>query len=259
VISDNRYGLHLPGLPSALICHQVAPLLPAPLQGLRTAAYALHRQLMAPFSQIWIPDHPSPEGLSGSLSHGMRLPPHAQYIGRLSRFPYAEAGPPQHSDVLALISGPEPQRSLFEVRCLELAAMRGQSMTLIGGQPDRQTRILPGVQYHPFADGPQLQEMLLGAGLVLLRPGYSSLMDLAALDIRRMLLVPTPGQPEQEYLAQRMAASGIAICARQADPPAVWARTIGGMAAASGVRPGFPPDGSGLLAPALAGWLAYSC
>ncbi|MDX2282587.1 MAG: glycosyltransferase [Bacteroidia bacterium] len=259
VISDNRYGLHLPGLPAALICHQIAPMLPAPLQGLRGAAYALHRRLLAPFSQVWIPDHPGPEGLSGELSHGIALPPHAHYIGRLSRFPDPQAGPPRPAGMLALVSGPEPQRSLFEARCLKLAAMLARPMTLIGGQPDRRIRTIPGVQYHPFADGPQLQEMLLGAELVLLRSGYSSLMDLAALDIRRMLLVPTPGQPEQEYLAQRLAASGIAMCVRQAEPLAVWARMIAAIAAESGARPGFPPDGGRLLAPVLAGWLDYSC
>ena len=41
--------------------------------------------------------------------------------------------------------------------------------------------------------------------VVIARSGYSSIMDLVKLRASKVLLVPTPGQTEQEYLAGRFA------------------------------------------------------
>jgi len=46
--------------------------------------------------------------------------------------------------------------------------------------------------------------------LVIARSGYSSLMDFSRLRCKT-LLIPTPGQTEQEYLAKRCAEKGYAM------------------------------------------------
>ncbi|MGB7842066.1 MAG: glycosyltransferase, partial [Salinimicrobium sp.] len=46
--------------------------------------------------------------------------------------------------------------------------------------------------------------------------GYTTLMDLAILE-KKTFLIPTPGQPDQEYLAARLQKKGIAPFCRQQD------------------------------------------
>jgi UDP-N-acetylglucosamine:LPS N-acetylglucosamine transferase len=52
------------------------------------------------------------------------------------------------------------------------------------------------------------------ADLVISRSGYTTLMDLVALD-RSALIIPTPGQAEQEYLADLHARTGRFLVQRQ--------------------------------------------
>jgi UDP-N-acetylglucosamine:LPS N-acetylglucosamine transferase len=47
----------------------------------------------------------------------------------------------------------------------------------------------------------RMKEYMLRSHIVICRPGYSSLMDLVTLGIKA-ILIPTPGQTEQEYLAR---------------------------------------------------------
>ena len=60
-----------------------------------------------------------------------------------------------------------------------------------------------------------LKEVLMQAQVVISRSGYSSLMDYAALGLSQVILVPTPGQTEQVYLARRMQEQGIALYQNQ--------------------------------------------
>jgi len=57
--------------------------------------------------------------------------------------------------------------------------------------------------------GNELEETILRSKLVVSRSGYSSIMDLEALEAKAFF-VPTPGQFEQEYLAERLKHMGIA-------------------------------------------------
>ena len=49
---------------------------------------------------------------------------------------------------------------------------------------------------------------ILGSDVIVTRSGYSTIMDLAVLG-KRAILIPTPGQTEQEYLARRFEEQGI--------------------------------------------------
>jgi predicted glycosyltransferase len=65
-----------------------------------------------------------------------------------------------------------------------------------------------------FLGGPALSEALAGSALVLCRSGYSTLMDLARLG-KRAVLVPTPGQSEQKYLGELLWRRGLCLCMPQ--------------------------------------------
>ncbi len=60
----------------------------------------------------------------------------------------------------------------------------------------------------------ELEPLMRKVRLVVARSGYSTVMDLARLG-KRALLVPTPGQPEQEYLGPFLAGKGRAVCVQQ--------------------------------------------
>jgi predicted glycosyltransferase len=63
-------------------------------------------------------------------------------------------------------------------------------------------------------DSEALAQALRTAQFIVCRAGYSTLMDLHALG-RSALIIPTPGQTEQEYLGQRCHAKGWHISMRQ--------------------------------------------
>lgn len=55
---------------------------------------------------------------------------------------------------------------------------------------------------------------MIKAGFVIGRSGYSTIMDIAALK-KKSILVPTPGQTEQEYLAGYLMKKQFAFCTDQ--------------------------------------------
>ena len=199
VISDNRYGFHAPGLPSAFITHQLSPRSGwGPLVDL--AAQKLHYRYINAFDECWVPDLAADGGLAGALSHPPTLPPNVSYIGPLSRFTLGESTLGE-SGVLVVMSGPEPARTEFE------SIVRPQLKT--SGIPYRLVRALPGDEdgLEPFeinhAGVAEMGKWMAEADVVICRSGYTSVMDLLSLR-KKAVLVPTPGQTEQEYLAEHL-------------------------------------------------------
>jgi uncharacterized protein (TIGR00661 family) len=218
VISDNRYGLAVPGVFCVFITHQL--LIRTPFG--RWADLLLQRmnyRFIRRFSRCWIPDIDGPEALAGELSNPKRMPRVAtRYIGTLSRMEGQAA--PEETDMLVLLSGPEPQRSILEEKALSgMREITGRRMALVRGLPGGGTALqnLPaGLAVYDHLPAPALERMIAGARLVVARSGYSTVMDLARMG-KRAVLIPTPGQTEQEYLGRHLAAKGWAVCMRQND------------------------------------------
>lgn len=203
VISDQRFGVRSAELPSVLITHQAFPFTPFAQRALRK----LNLRHMARFDRCWIMDEPEAPGLAGELSHGPGLPVHARYVGTVSRM-RPMPRPEQRYRVVAVISGPEPQRTLLEQRLRDaLAALPGEHL-LVLGQPQQPRDEQRGrVRVRSHLGGLELAAALQGAELIVSRSGYTTLMDLAAIG-RSALIIPTPGQEEQEYLGRLHARTG---------------------------------------------------
>jgi predicted glycosyltransferase len=200
VISDQRFGVRCSSLPSVLITHQVFPFTPIAQGALRK----LNLRHMARFDRCWVMDGSEAPGLAGELSHGA-LPRNARYIGVVSRMADSVEDRPVQHDIVAVISGPEPQRTLFERELLkELQRVPGKHV-LVRGLPhlDREAgeERIGNVHVMAHASGEQLARLMKGARLIVSRSGYTTLMDLTAIG-RSALIVPTPGQEEQEYLGR---------------------------------------------------------
>lgn len=224
VISDNRFGLWSKKAYSVYITHQVMIKPPYGMMWAEPWLYRFHRWFIRHYDTLWVPDLPGSDNLSGDLSHKYTLPPHGRYIGILSRFaPAGNSFPglkkPRETNLLVMLSGPEPQRTIFENMILD--ALRRQpleNVVILRGKPGSQEEpiSLPGVDiHHHLADEP-IRDLILGARRIICRPGYSSLMDLVTLG-KNAVLVPTPGQTEQEYLAGYLAGTGNFYSMKQKD------------------------------------------
>lgn len=202
VISDNRYGVWHKKVRSVLIIHQIMIKTPRWLRLTEPLLYLANRMLINRFDECWIPDLPGEDNLAGDLSHKYPLPGNAAYIGILSRFETQSTAQKTRNHILALISGPEPQRSIFEdILSKQLPGLNMPAIVLTG-KPGSQEEIQThgNVTSIPHLPARELQNLIHSASAVICRAGYSSIMDLAATGTGA-LLIPTPGQTEQEYLA----------------------------------------------------------
>jgi hypothetical protein len=223
VISDNRYGLALPGIFCVFMTHQLR---------IRTSfgrladglLQRMNYRFIGHFSRCWVPDIESGDGLAGALSHPARLPGvPTKYIGWLSRFgkisqqQRGEDAPIDDPELLVLLSGPEPQRSLLEAGIMAQAGEVAGRIVLVRGLPagGPVLDVIPsGLTVYDHLPAADLESLMRRARLVVARSGYSTVMDLARLG-KQALLIPTPGQPEQEYLGPFLAGKGRAICVKQ--------------------------------------------
>jgi len=104
-------------------------------------------------------------------------------------------------EVMAIVSGPEPQRSLFEELQLAQLIDLGKPCLLVQGKPEESEHRSEGnVEIYSHLKSRELRDAILASGMIICRPGYSSIMDLSVLG-KQAIFVPTPGQTEQEYLA----------------------------------------------------------
>lgn len=219
VISDNRYGLNIPGIPCVFITHQLLIKTPFGTWADRVLQ-SLNYRAIRRFSRCWVPDI-AIGGLAGELSHPQRMPPiPTRYIGWLSRFG-SSADAPTQPLLLVLLSGPEPQRTLLEKEMFRQARVMASTpvyrMVVIRGLPrggDHPQNLPSWITLHHHLPAKALEPLLRDAALVVSRPGYSSVMDLERLG-KRALFIPTPGQTEQEYLGPYLAAKGWAYCVDQ--------------------------------------------
>ena len=217
VISDNRYGLYHAHVPSVIMTHQLHVL-----SGMGNAVdgmvQRMHYRRLARFGNIWVVDTAGEHSLAGDLSHPYSIPANAQYIGLLSRF--ANETYLQNVDadsLLILLSGPEPQRGVLSKLLWEQAIAYGGKVIFAEGSDSaaKPAHIPPHIIWHHRLAGAALEGALQQARLVVCRSGYSTLMDLAAIG-KRAILIPTPGQTEQEYLGRRMHERAIHYTAQQA-------------------------------------------
>ncbi len=213
VISDNRFGLWNKDVKSIFITHQL--MIKTPF-----AEKLLHRinlYFIKKYDECWVPDVEGPNNLSGGLGHKYALPSNAFFVGHLSRFHKTEIK--QHEyDVMAIVSGPEPQRSVFEKLVLEQAQQSKLNVLVVCGKTEIQqkTEIKDHIKIVSHLRSEEMQEAILGSTIILSRSGYSTIMDLAMLG-KKAVFIPTPGQTEQEYLAERCMQKQIAYSQKQSE------------------------------------------
>ncbi|MGB0999718.1 MAG: glycosyltransferase family protein [Flavobacteriales bacterium] len=206
IISDNRYGVYHNSVKSIFVCHQLVPKAPFGHRLFKTFIEAIHRNYIKGFDELYIPDYQSPETkLSGDLNQlQLHWKQNQNYIQPLSHLKLKnQAG--EANRILVLLSGVEPKRSQLEHQLMHLfsSGFEAYSLCFVGGSLEKTTLEThsKSIEYHSFLDKQDLENQINKASVIICRSGYSTLMDLHELNRKHIILIPTKGQTEQDYLA----------------------------------------------------------
>lgn len=200
IISDNRFGLHHPTVPSVFITHQL--IIKAPYQWVEYIFRRINYYFINQFTACWVPDMMTNPGLAGKLSHPSVMPKvPVSYMKLLSRFTRVSCATKYSFAVV--LSGPEPQRTILENNILIDLEAFTKPVVLIRGLPSETEpiEVPPHVTVFNHLDTIDLALELQQADYIICRGGYTSLMELLSID-KKLIIVPTPGQTEQEYLSE---------------------------------------------------------
>ncbi len=216
VISDNRYELSTSIVPTVFITHQ----LNIKTSGWQTIGKPIIQRIINhyinKFDEVWVPDVPGKFRLSGDLSSSDKFVSKLFQIGFLSRFTKPETNNNSQSiDILIILSGPEPQRTILEKLLTKQALNTELKTVILLGKPEEQvSEEINNVKLISHVADDEFASLIQSAEIVISRPGYSTLMDLAVFG-KKAVFIPTPGQTEQEYLAYRLLNDGIAFSQSQ--------------------------------------------
>ncbi len=213
VISDNRYGLYSESIPSVIMTHQLQPL-----SGLGVLidkqVGKLHNKYLQKFDECWVVDTDGENSLAGKLSDKVNGEGSMKYLGLLSQLEIKESE--KKGYLMVLLSGPEPQRSVLAEKLWGQLQHHDNDVVFVAGSDSgfQPKQVPEHIEYHKRLNKEKLEKLLSGAALVICRSGYSTLMDLVKLR-KKAILIPTPGQTEQEYLAEKMNEDGAFLSAEQ--------------------------------------------
>ncbi len=215
VISDNRFGMHNKDTISIYITHQLS---------IKTGnfffdniANTIHNSFISKYDQCWVPDFKE-DGLAGELSHPKKLQANTVYLGALSRFKNVIVTGKIY-DLLISISGPEPQRTIFENIIFNQLKKIQKKVLVVRGLPAENKKMKPFnslVEIVNHLQSSDLNSAFLQSEMIICRSGYTTIMDLIKVN-KQAILIPTPGQAEQEYLASHLMKKKIFFSVKQKD------------------------------------------
>lgn len=212
ILSDNRLGFRVEDIRSIYMTHQITLVSNSTV--FSRLGSKVHKSYIEKFDTCWIPDL---EGsmLSGKMSSGVVKIP-KQYLGCLSHMQKSDGDRKKEYDNLVILSGPEPQRTRLENILTELLAQHSSKSLMVRGlvKEDNAIEHEGNLEKRDYLLSTELGNAIAMSKNIICRAGYSSIMDLHILN-RKAILIPTPGQTEQEYLAERAEESGRHICILQ--------------------------------------------
>ncbi len=212
IISDNRFGVRSKKSPSIYITHQLNVF-----SGNTTwLSSKIHQNIIKKFNECWIPDFENKQNLSGKLGHLEHSKLHLKYINPISRFKTIDL--PKKYDLLVLLSGPEPQRTILEEKLkTEVKKFNGNVIFIRGIiEKEQKNSKSKNITFYNFMKSSELEIAYNESEIVLCRSGYTTIMDLAKLG-KKAFFIPTPGQFEQEYLAKKLEQNKLFPFANQND------------------------------------------
>ena len=178
IISDNRLGVYSKKVPSVFITHQLTVL-----SGRTTyISSKVHQFFIKKFNECWVPDYKEVPNLSGKLAHLKKTKLNLKYIGVLSRLEKKEL--PLVYDLMVLLSGPEPQRTLLEEKLIKELENYNQKVVFVKGKVEEQQIVtfVKNITFYNYMQTKELEKTINESEIVLCRSGYTTIMDLAKLE-----------------------------------------------------------------------------
>jgi uncharacterized protein (TIGR00661 family) len=214
VISDNRFGLYHKNIPCIFITHQL--LIKSPWRRTEIFLQKMNYRHIRRFSECWVPDWAGEENLAGELSHPSRMPAMpVHFTGPLSRFTNRGIAE-KKNHLLILLSGPEPQRTKLENIIVDQISRFNGSAVVVRGLP-AVSSLIPStgsILFYNHLPAEELNREMEKAEYIIARSGYSTIMDTLSLG-KKCILIPTPGQTEQEYLARYLSGKKMVLAMMQ--------------------------------------------
>jgi hypothetical protein len=215
IISDNRFGLYHSTIPCVYITHQL--MIKTGNTFTDHLLQKCHYWFIKKYTHCWVPDFKGANNLAGQLSHPKKRLPNIRYIGGLSRLEITDQI--IEYDLMILLSGPEPQRTIFEDQLLsQLQHLTGKILFVRGLPQEKNAFVLPQSGNHITVKNHlgaiELAAAMMQSAILVCRSGYTTIMDLIKLQ-KKAVLVPTPGQTEQEYLGEYLMEQRLFICVPQ--------------------------------------------
>ncbi len=214
VVSDNRYGLYSKNAKTIFITHQLH--IQTGNQFINKIVQRINYKYINKYDVCWVPDLKGENNLAEVLSHPILLPKtEVKYIGILSRVQKNDV--PKEIDVAVILSGPEPQRTIFENIIVKQIENSSLKIVVARGLPNATENISTAnknVRFVNHLPSKAISDLIQSAKIVIARSGYSTVMDLAVLQ-QAAIFVPTPGQTEQIYLAKYLSDKKYCIAVSQ--------------------------------------------
>ncbi|GBR74016.1 UDP:flavonoid glycosyl transferase super family [Candidatus Termititenax aidoneus] len=208
VFSDTRYNIYKKNAPSLLFLFMIyVPLSWRFLNFLNQLFGAAYYKIILRHHQKYLfNDYAAVQkSLTGDILHNLFILERRKcvYLGPISRFVPAQKSRQDIAQMI-LLSGPEPQRTVFEEIILrQVDNLPGRTVVVLGRLDAKKALAFTrkNLRVFNYLRPAQMAGYLRRAEVVVCRSGQGSLMDTYLLR-KKVLLVPTKGQPEQEYLAR---------------------------------------------------------
>ena len=203
VISDNRYGLFSEKVPCVFITHQLQ--IQAPFGWLQQLLQKINYRYINRFTECWVPDFEGNQNIAGILSHPQKMPSvPVKYLGLLSRLEQFNDRS-KRNNWLILLSGPEPQRTILEKKIYKLLPFIPGKILFAKGKPGntKKEQTVENCTIVNHLAGDEMQKAFEESEFIISRSGYTTVMELLSMQ-KKALIIPTPGQTEQEYLARHL-------------------------------------------------------
>jgi uncharacterized protein (TIGR00661 family) len=203
VISDHRYGLWNKKTYNIFLIHQLNMRFPKRVRIFENLFNKLQHYVIRRYNECWVPDFEFPDNLAGELTRQPKGIMNLKYTGPLSRFKDLSIYNRNERtyEILVVLSGPEPQRTILEDKLVkELREIKKTVLIVRGVEGQDEIYAKESIHYADMLTSDKLGKYLTSAECVICRSGYTSIMDLFLLQ-KKAIIIPTPGQPEQEYLA----------------------------------------------------------
>lgn len=211
IISDNRYGARHSKVMSIIITHQLMLKLPVWSRFMEYPVHRFIKSLVEKFNECWIPDNPPGSSFAGDLAFKYPLPAMTKITGVLSDFMFQDDELNQSTlktDILVILSGPEPQKTMLEKRLYPLLQSLKMKVIILRGEPELKNHsddeksesdsLIRRINHLPRN---VIKQLIRETPYIITRSGYTTIMDLWFVN-KSALLIPTPGQTEQVYLSE---------------------------------------------------------